>query len=262
MAPIADAGGSVVEDPNGGGVGERWTILHAMADWRGAGGEQKTELMPGALFLARCLSLLREEFIPCFTSMRGRARAMFPGEVVEINLDNARIHLYSEDWNPDSKEGRPIREGEEDIPTRNGDVSGGICEVLRWRIQAGGGSCYRIDGRQAGARNIQNRETARGRRRAHPSLPPGSPSYGIPAGATEGRIRAQIRIYWSKGVRCGVFAGFCLSGLSRVVSHCDREAESLLGDEPQIRLEDDMAPLDEGATRSDADEDLGDMPDF
>ena len=44
---------SVVEDLNGGGVGGRWTILHAMADWRDAGGGQKADLIPGSLFVGR-----------------------------------------------------------------------------------------------------------------------------------------------------------------------------------------------------------------
>ena len=83
-------------------------------------------------------------------------------------------------------------------------------------------------------------------------------------------LRAQLKggygqIYGSTGVRgyvAAFFAGFCRSGLSRVVSHCDRDAEILLGAAPKILLEEDMAPLDEDADRSDADEDLGDMPDF
>ena len=32
--------GGVVEDLNGGGVGERWAIINAMADWGDAGGEK------------------------------------------------------------------------------------------------------------------------------------------------------------------------------------------------------------------------------
>ena len=83
-------------------------------------------------------------------------------------------------------------------------------------------------------------------------------------------IRAQLKggygqRYESNGVRgyvAAFFAGFFQSELSRVVSHCDRASESLLGDDPQILLEDDMDPLDVDADRSDADEDLGDMPDF
>ena len=108
MSPIADTGGSVVEDPNGGGVGARWAILHAMAELRDAVGEQQKGLIPGALFVSIGISLARAELIPWFSSLNERAIEASPGEVAGIHLDNAGIHLYAEDWDPrDPRRKRP-----------------------------------------------------------------------------------------------------------------------------------------------------------
>ena len=49
----------IVEDLNG--VGDRRTILNAIADWRDEDGEQRTHPMPGDLYVARGLCLSRED---------------------------------------------------------------------------------------------------------------------------------------------------------------------------------------------------------
>ena len=58
------------------------------------------------------------------------------------------------------------------------------------------------------------------------------------------------------------FAGVEESELSRVVRHCDAAAEGLVGEEPTLILEDDMAPLGPDADQAQRGEDLGGMPDF
>ena len=82
-----------------------------MADWRDAGGEQKTELTPSAIFVERRIARPRGGLTPWFTSMGERAGATFPGEVMGIHLDSARIRIYSEDRGPsDSRKNADIEE--------------------------------------------------------------------------------------------------------------------------------------------------------
>ena len=92
--------GDIVEDLNGGCVGERRAILNAIDDWRDEDGARRTQLTPGALYIARGMSLSREYFLHKFTALRQKAIEMSSCEVAEIHLDNAEIHLYSADWNP------------------------------------------------------------------------------------------------------------------------------------------------------------------
>ena len=90
----------MVEDLNVGGAGGRWAISHAMEDWRDDNGDRRTQLGQGSLFIARGLALPHEDLLPWFKTLRETANEMFPNDVVEIHLDNAKIHLYSDDWNP------------------------------------------------------------------------------------------------------------------------------------------------------------------
>ena len=58
------------------------------------------------------------------------------------------------------------------------------------------------------------------------------------------------------------FAGVEDGELSRVVRNFGSAAEGLVGDEPTLPLEDDMAPLGPDADQSQWGEDMGEMPDF
>ena len=264
-SPIADAGGNVVEDLNGGGAGERWTILHAMTDWRDEGGGQKTELMPGTLLLARGLSLSHEEFIPWFTALNERASAKFPGEVVEIHLDNARIHLYSEDWNPRESRRKKADLAERAMKIYQPGMGMRRQTFAKYVSGATKPELVRVIEAMEGKRVPEIFKIAR----QHGNTVERTPPYHPEVQPME-FLWAQLKggygqRYESTGVKEYVeafFDGFCQSELSRVVSHCDRAAECLLGEEPQILLEDDMAPLDEDPDLSDDGADLGDMPDF
>ena len=89
----------IVEDRKGGCVGARWAILNAIADWRAEDGEQRTHLIPGALYIARGLSLSREDSPPWFTASHQTDGEIPPWKVAEIRLDNDKIHLCTDDWN-------------------------------------------------------------------------------------------------------------------------------------------------------------------
>ena len=98
-APSGDSDGNVVEGRNAGGTGKRWTILHAMADWRDGGGNRRTSLIRDSLMIVRGLALSRNEFPPWFEALNKAAREMSPMGVTEIHIDNSTIRLYSDDWN-------------------------------------------------------------------------------------------------------------------------------------------------------------------
>ena len=100
VARLGHMGDIVWGGLNGGGVGDRWDILNAISDWRDEDGGQRTQLVQGALYIAREMSLSREDPPHWFTAVDQKAREMPPWEVAEIHLDKARIHLYPDDWNP------------------------------------------------------------------------------------------------------------------------------------------------------------------
>ena len=71
--------GDIVEDLNGGGVGEMWDILNAISDWRDEDGGKRTHLIPGDLYnCARDASIARR-FHPCVYVSEPESRANVPG---------------------------------------------------------------------------------------------------------------------------------------------------------------------------------------
>ena len=190
---------------------------------------------------------------------------MSPCEVAEIHLDNARIHLYSEDWRP-----MESRRKKADLSDREKRI-----------YQPGMGVRRQTFSKYVGGVTNQELvcviESMNGRRvpeifkiaRQHGRAVERAPPYYPEVHHME-FLWAKLKCgygqrYESTGVREYVeafIAGFRQSGISRVLSHCDRVSESLFRAAPKIRLGGDMDPLDEDAGRSDADEDLGDMPDF
>ena len=73
-APSGDSDGGVVEGRNAGGTGERRTILHALADWRGGGRNRRTSLIRDPLVIVRGLAISRNESPPWFESLNKAAR--------------------------------------------------------------------------------------------------------------------------------------------------------------------------------------------
>ena len=90
----------VIEDFNAGCSGGRRAILHAMANWGGGNGHRRTRPSPSAVSVARGLAIAHQEPLPRFERREAKAVEMFTGMVTEMHLDNSRIHLYSDEWNP------------------------------------------------------------------------------------------------------------------------------------------------------------------
>ena len=63
-------------------------------------GGHRAAFMPYQLLSIRGLSVDSDSFIPWFRKLNEQASEMFPGETCEIHMDNARVHLYSADYNP------------------------------------------------------------------------------------------------------------------------------------------------------------------
>ena len=81
----------------------------ALSDWRGSDGSQKTKLTPQSHLIARGLALSRNDAPPWFEATNRDAREMFPYDVTEILLENAKIRRYSDDWHPrDPKGGKAL----------------------------------------------------------------------------------------------------------------------------------------------------------
>ena len=79
--------------------GGRWAILRAMADFLGEDGRRGTKLMTNSRLLARGLALSHKEFLPWFEARNRDISEIPPGEVAEIHVDNAKTHLFSDDYN-------------------------------------------------------------------------------------------------------------------------------------------------------------------
>ena len=56
--------------------------------------------MPHSPHIARGMALSNADCAPRFESINRGARDMFPDDVVDILVANAKIHLYSNDWKP------------------------------------------------------------------------------------------------------------------------------------------------------------------
>ena len=105
MASGAELGG-IVDDATKGGRGERWTALHALLDWfgneeaeSGQGRRHRACLLP-VLHVTKGLSVDHNNFLPWFRVVNASIGEKMPGRQAEIHLDNARVHLFSADFNP------------------------------------------------------------------------------------------------------------------------------------------------------------------
>ena len=77
--------------------------MHAFAEWVGDYGRRRADFMPYQLLAIRGFSVDIDAFPPWFRKLNYQAGAMLPGETCEIHNDNARVHLYSADYNPSKK---------------------------------------------------------------------------------------------------------------------------------------------------------------
>ena len=97
------AHGAVIDDVNRGGEVGRWAVFHAFADWVGDYGGHRADFTHYQLLAIRGLSVDIDSFSPWFRKLCEQERAMFPGVTCELHMDNARVHLYSADYNPPKK---------------------------------------------------------------------------------------------------------------------------------------------------------------
>ena len=95
--------GSTVEDLAKGGTGERWGILLAMVDWYDDTKTHRAKIAPESLLARRGLSINNEVFLPWFAKLFGPLHLLLPGGAGSVHLDNARVHLHSNDFNPKGK---------------------------------------------------------------------------------------------------------------------------------------------------------------
>ena len=94
------ADGDEIQDANKGGRGERFTLLHAFADYVEDEGRHMASFTQGALLWARGVSVDSDAFLPWFERVVAEASTMFRGGTFEVHLDNSRVHMYSSDFNP------------------------------------------------------------------------------------------------------------------------------------------------------------------
>lgn len=99
MGAIQPAG-DVVEDKNAGATGPRWAIFHAHADGRDGGGNRRTTLVRNSLLISKGVALSRIEFLPWFEPLIKTACDFSRAGATGLHLDNSRIHLYPDDFNP------------------------------------------------------------------------------------------------------------------------------------------------------------------
>ena len=77
--------------------------MRAFPDLVGDYGRRRAAFTPYHLLSIRGLSVDIDSFSPRFRNLNEQEGAMFPGETREIHMDNARVHLYSADYNPPKK---------------------------------------------------------------------------------------------------------------------------------------------------------------
>ena len=89
-----------MQGANKGGGGERFTLLHAFADYVDDDGSHRAQFTPGALEWSRGVAADSSRFFPCFERVLSEGRSLFGGVAFEVHLDNSMVHLYSSDCNP------------------------------------------------------------------------------------------------------------------------------------------------------------------
>ena len=94
------SGGDEIQDANKGGKGERFTLLHAFADYLGEDGTYRAAFVPGALNWSRGVAVDSPAFLPWFEITIVSARRLFGDVDFEVHLDNPRVHIQSADFNP------------------------------------------------------------------------------------------------------------------------------------------------------------------
>ena len=260
--------GDLVDDLNSGGAWGRWAILHAMADWRDEDGRQRTKLMPNSLLVARGIALSRKEFLPWFEAPNRDTREMPPGEVAEIHLDNAKIHLYPDDYSPwGSKKrkgelvGRPKDSHQPDVGIRRGAFIKHIGNATKPEVA-------RLIEWLEGERKPEIPKISKTNGDTVERTPPYRPEVR-PVGLLWGMLKVGYgHRYEAAGVRgyMGQFlADIVEAELSRIVSHCDQMAESLLAEAPASALDDDLeedAAGEDALGREDREGGVCEMPEF
>ena len=94
------ADGDEVPGANKGGRGERFTLLHAFADYVDDDGSHRAQFTPGALEWSRGVAVDSSCFLPWFERVLAEGRSLFGGVAFKVHLDNSMVHLYSSDFNP------------------------------------------------------------------------------------------------------------------------------------------------------------------
>ena len=89
-----------VQDANKGGRGERFTLLHAFADYVDDDGAHRVTFIPGAIEWSRGVAVYSSRFSPLFGSVLADGRSLLGGVAFEVRLDISMVHIYSSDFNP------------------------------------------------------------------------------------------------------------------------------------------------------------------
>ena len=260
-APSSEPDGNAVEDKNAGGTGERWTILHALADWRDAEGERRTTLLRDSLFISKGLALSHTEFLPWFESINKTARELSPSEITEIHLDNSRIHLYSADFNPKCSKLKKSDLAQRALGLYKEEMGMGRRKYESQVAHATKPELVALIQSMEGKRTPEIFKIAADYGNVVERTPPYHPEVQ-PMEYIWSRIKGGYGTRYGPVGIMEFVRSFCEEiselDLTKIVDHCDQIAASMADGEPALVLDDDLAP---GGCSGDSDSgDDGAMP--